>query len=94
MAVTTGPDDEELQQTLAAFMSQRLGSGMAPDPALIRDLLSMLGHSGVAFPPVVGGVFRALITLDGTLRTLAPGFDTAAESQAIAKQLAGEQLAP
>jgi len=44
--------------------------------------------------PVIAGVFRALVTLDGTLRTLAPGFDTAVESQAIARQLAGEQLAP
>ena len=39
-------------------------------------------------------MFRALITLDGTVRTLAPGFDTAAESQSVARQLAGEQFAP
>ena len=44
--------------------------------------------------PVIAGVFRALVTLYGSLRTLAPGFDTAVESQAIARQLAGEQLAP
>src|SRR6516165_7503412 len=86
--------DEQLEQTLAAFMTQHLGPGMTPDAALIRDLLAVLGRVGLAFPPVIAGVFRALITLDGTLRTLAPGFDTAAESQHIARRLAGDQLTP
>ena len=94
MTVTSGHDEEELEQTLAAFMAAHLGPGMTPDAALIRDLLAVLGRAGLAFPPVIAGVFRALFTLDGTLRTLAPGFDTATESQAIARQLAGEQLTP
>ena len=75
-------------------MTSHLGPGMTPDAAMIRDLLTMLGRSGVAFAPAVGGVFRALVTLDGTLRALAPGFDIAAESQALARQLAGQQLTP
>ena len=86
--------DEQLEQTLAAFMTQHLGPGMIPDAALIRDLLAVLGRAGVAFPPVIAAVFRALITLDGALRVLAPGFDISAESQAIARRLAGEQLTP
>src|SRR6516162_1483020 len=86
--------DEQLEQTLAAFMTQHLGPGRSPDAALIRDLLAVLGRAGVAFPPVIAAVFRALITLDGALRVLAPGFDISAESQAIARRLAGEQLTP
>ena len=92
LAATPAHDHEQLEQTLTAFMTQHLGPGMTPDAALICDLLAVLGCSGLAFPPVIAGVFRALITLDGTLRTLAPGFDTAAESQAIARRLAGEQF--
>ena len=94
LAATPARNDEQLEQTLAVFMAGRLGAGMTPDAALIRDLLAVLGRAGLAFPPVIAAVFRALITLDGTLRTLAPGFDTAAESQAIARRLAGEQLTP
>ena len=94
LAVTAAHDEEELEQTLAAFMTHHLGPGTTPDAALIRDLLTMLGRAGTAFPPVIAGVFRALITLDGTLRALAPGFDIAAESQAIARRLAGDQLTP
>jgi len=94
LAVTRASDDEALEQTLAAFMTGHLGPGMTPDAALIRDMLTMLGHSGVAFAPAVGGVFRALLTLDGTLRALAPGFDIAAESLTLARRLAGQQLTP
>jgi ubiquinone biosynthesis protein len=94
LAAAPAHDHEQLEQTLTAFMSAHLGPGMTPDAALVRDLLAVLGGAGLAFPPVIAGVFRALITLDGTLRALAPGFDTAAESQDIARQLAGEQLTP
>ncbi len=87
-------DEELLEQTLAAFMTQHLGPGMVADAAMIRDLLAVLANTGAAFPPVIGGVFRALITLDGTLRTLAPGFDMASESQSVARQLVGDQFAP
>src|SRR5215469_13234172 len=83
-----------LRRLLAAFMTGHLGPGMAPDAGLIRDLLSVLGRAGVAFPPVIVTVGRTLVILDGTLRTLAPGFDITGESQAFARQLAGEQLAP
>jgi len=94
LAVTTGPGPEQLEQMLGAFMTGHLGPGMTPDAGLIRDLLSVLGRAGVAFPPVIVGVGRTLVILDGTLRTLAPGFDITGESQAFARQLAGEQLAP
>jgi len=94
LAVTTGPAPERLEQMLGAFMTGHLGPGMTPDAGLIRDLLSVLGRAGVAFPPVIAGVGRTLVILDGTLRTLAPGFDITGESQAFARQLAGEQLAP
>jgi ubiquinone biosynthesis protein len=94
LAAAVPRDEELLEQTLAAFMTRHLGPGMAADAAMIGDLLSMLADAGTAFPPAIAGVFRALITLDGTLKVLAPGFDMAAEAQAVARQLAGDQLAP
>src|SRR5262249_37784390 len=65
-----------------------------PDAGLIRDLLSVLGCAGVAFPLVIAIVGRAFVILDGTLWTFAPGFDITGESQTFARQLVGEQLAP
>ncbi len=93
-ATRPAADQDALEQTIAVFMTRYLGPGMTVDAALIRGLLTMLAAAGIAFPAVIGGVFRALTVLDGTLRALAPGFDIAAESQALARQIAGHQLAP
>ena len=91
----TRPDNEEaLEETLAAFMTRYLGPGMTVDAALIRNLLTVLATADITFPPVISGVFRTLTVLDGTLRALDPGFDIAAESQALARQFAGQQLTP
>jgi len=94
LAISRPADEEALEQTLAAFMTAHLGAGMTPDAAFMRDLMNVVGRAGIAFPAAIGGVFRALITLDGTLRTLAPGFDIATESEAIARQFAVGQMAP
>jgi ubiquinone biosynthesis protein len=94
LAATHPAADEALEEALAAFTARHLGPGMAVDAALIRDLLSMLGQAGITFPPVIGGVFRTLTVLDGTLRALDPGFDIAAESPALARQFAGQQFTP
>lgn len=92
LAVDRVSDEEELEQALAAFMTAHLGDDITPDGVFMRDLVSMLGHAGVAFPPVIGGVFRSLITLDGTVRVLDPDFNTAAESEVMAGQYAASQL--
>lgn len=94
LASSSGHDEDQLERTLAAFMARHLGPGSSPDAGLVRDLLSILAQAGLAFPPVIAGVFRAFVTLDGTLRTLAPEFDTVAEAQDAAKQLTGEQFTP
>lgn len=92
LAVTWVSDEEQLEQALAAFMSAHLGDGMRADAAFVRDLMSMLGRAKIAFPPAIGGVFRALITLDGTVHVVDPGFDTAAESRNVARQYAADRL--
>jgi ubiquinone biosynthesis protein len=94
LAVSEVTDEDELERALAAFMSAHLGNGMTPDAAFMRDLLTMLGRAGIAFPPAIAGVFRALITLDGTVRIIDPGFDMAAESRHAASRYAAEQLSP
>jgi len=94
LAIRNGTPEAGLEQALAAFLTRDLGPGMTPDAGLIRDLLAVLGHAGVSFPPVIAGVFRTMMTLDGTLRVLAPGLDLGVEAQAMARELAGEQLGP
>jgi ubiquinone biosynthesis protein len=43
---------------------------------------------------VIAGVFRAMVTLEGTLTLLAPGFQMMEESRSLAGSLLGSQLTP
>ena len=46
------------------------------------------------FPPVIAAVFRAMITLEGTLARLAPGFQIIEETRTIAAGWLGQVLGP
>jgi len=87
-------DDDLLERALARFMAEHLGPGMTPGAAMFQALVRLLLDFGMAFPPEIGGAFRALVTLEGTLRLLAPGFQIIDETRAIAGQLLGELLGP
>jgi ubiquinone biosynthesis protein len=93
--VRTGRVDEErLERALAQFMAHRLGPGMSPGPELIAGLFAVLLDFGLAFPPVVGGVFRALITLQGTLALLDPDFQVLGEARALGAEWLQESIGP
>jgi ubiquinone biosynthesis protein len=86
--------DDLLERTLAQFIAQHLGPGMVPDVAMFTTLFRLLADFGLVFPPVIAAVFRAMITLDGTLARLAPGFQIVEESQKIAASWLGDMLGP
>lgn len=78
----TSTDEDLLETALGQFLVQRLGEGMRPDPELFTDLLRLMLRFGLAFPPAVAAVFRALVTLDGTLTQLDPSFNILDEAKA------------
>jgi len=67
-------DDEELERALARFMTRHLAPGMVPSAAMFNDLLQLFFTFGINLPPELSTFFRALITLEGTLTTLSPGY--------------------
>lgn len=87
-------DDELLERALAHFMTQSLGPGMELGAAMFGQLTGLLLQFGIAFPPEIGAVFRAMMTLEGTLRVLAPGFQIMDETRVLAKQWVREGLSP
>lgn len=92
--VRRAADDDLLERTLAQFIAQHLGPGMVPDASMFNSLFRLLVSFGLVFPPVIGGVFRAMVTLEGTLVALSPGFDLVAETRTQAGSWLGQMLSP
>jgi|GEM_PF-63034 ubiquinone biosynthesis protein len=87
-------DEDKLERSLAQLMAQRLGPGMDPGPELFVDLFALLLDYGLAFPPVIGGVFRALVTLQGTIALLAPDFEIVAAARTIGAEWMQDSFGP
>jgi ubiquinone biosynthesis protein len=97
LAQATRPEaagDDLLEPALAQFIAQHLGPGMVPDTAMFTTLFRLLLEFGLVFPPVIAAVFRAMITLEGTLARLDPDFQIIEETQTMAASWLGDMLAP
>ena len=81
-------DEPRLERMLDRFLARHTGPGITPDVTMFTDLFRIVSEHGLAVPPEIAAVFRALATMEGTLTQLAPGFDIVAE----ARRFAGEQL--
>jgi ubiquinone biosynthesis protein len=92
--VRRGFDDEQFERALARFMGRHLGPGSSPSAAMFNDLLQLLFSFGIVLPPEFSTFFRALVTLEGTLIVLCPGFLVIAEAQVIAQEWTGDRSKP
>ena len=81
-------DEPRLERMLGRFLARHAGPGITPDVTMFTDLFRIVSEHGLAVPPEIAAVFRALATMEGTLTQLAPGFDIVAQ----ARRFAGEQL--
>jgi len=86
-------DDDQLERALARFMARRLGPGAVPSAAMLSDMMQLLFTFGITVPAEFGTFFRALITLEGTVRTLSPGYMMIDQAQKLATEWARERLA-
>ncbi|HZP30315.1 MAG TPA: AarF/ABC1/UbiB kinase family protein, partial [Acidimicrobiia bacterium] len=87
-------DDEELERALARFMARHLGPGAVASPAMFNDLLRLVYDYGINLPAELSTFFRALITLDGTLTILAPGYQTIEAVERIAREWLAARITP
>jgi ubiquinone biosynthesis protein len=81
-------DEQRLQRSLGRFLARYFVAGASPDVRMFADLFRIVADYGLAVPAEIAAVFRALATVEGTLSTLAPGFDIVAE----ARRFGGEQI--
>jgi ubiquinone biosynthesis protein len=75
-------------------MSRHLGPGSAPSAAMFNDLLHVLFDFGIALPAEFSTFFRALVTLEGTLTTLQPGFGVIQAAQEVGAEWYRSRLTP
>jgi ubiquinone biosynthesis protein len=95
LSTATGRVDlDALDRALAGFLVQRLGPGMRPGADMFNDLLALLTGFGLAFDAQLAGVFRALLTLEGTLRILAPEFAMVDEAKTLASTIGRQAFGP
>jgi ubiquinone biosynthesis protein len=90
--VRPGFDDEQFERALARFMSRHLGSGATPSAAMFTDLLQLFLSFGLVVPAEFSTFFRALVTLEGTLTTLSPGFQVIEAAERVASEWARDRL--
>jgi ubiquinone biosynthesis protein len=87
-------DDDQLERALARFMTRHLAAGAAPSAAMFNDLLQLFFAFGINLPPEFSTFFRALVTLEGTLTILSPGYLVIEAAEQIAAEWARASLAP
>lgn len=93
--VTTVRDvtgQESLERALARFLVTRLAPGMPVSAKLLEDLFRLLLDFRLVFEADLAGVFRAIITLEGTLRVIDPEFNVIEEAQHAAGDLFGAHI--
>jgi ubiquinone biosynthesis protein len=61
---------------------------------MFNDLFRIVSDHGLAVPPEIAAVFRALATMEGTLTQLAPGFHIVAEARRFAAGQIAAQFSP
>jgi ubiquinone biosynthesis protein len=87
--VTSAGSPDRLERALARLLADHIRSNGSVDPAVLQDLVAMLTEFGVRLPGDLVVLSRALVTLDGTLRVLAPGMSlVAAATEMITAQTA------
>jgi ubiquinone biosynthesis protein len=89
-----GVDIADFERALARFMAQHLAPGARADAAMFNAMLRLFFDFGITLPAEWSTSFRALIVLEGTLTTIAPGYSVIDAAEAIAAQWVRAQITP
>ena len=82
-----GADVSGLESDLGRFLAVHVSHGGGLDVGMFQAMIGVLRRNHLSVPHSFTLLARALITLDGTLRTLAPGFPTATHATELARPM-------
>jgi ubiquinone biosynthesis protein len=84
-------DGAALERAFARFMARHITAGAPPSSAMFNEILQLLAGFGILLPPSTGAMFRALVTLEGTVNAISPDFPILDAAQEIGGELVKEQ---
>jgi ubiquinone biosynthesis protein len=87
-------DETQLEHALARFLARHVSPGAVPDAGMLAGLLRMFLTFGIALPAGTTTMFRALVTLQGTLEVLCPRYPVIDAAQTLAATLLAQRVRP
>ncbi len=85
-----GGDSRALEADIGLLLTEGMGTGSF-DPQAMSMMLDVMQRHGLVVPGAMTVLSRALLTLEGTLRTIDPSFNIAREATQLLPELAGQQ---
>ena len=77
-------DETSLRRQIGVFVATRLGPGASLDVTVFTEMVRMLTENHITVPSELALAFRAVATVEGTLRYLSPDFDILTEASGYA----------
>jgi ubiquinone biosynthesis protein len=93
-AVPPDVDETQLEHALARFLARHISAAASPDAGMLTELLRVFLTFGIALPAGTTTMFRALVTLQGTLEVLCPRYPLIDAAQELAGDLLLHRVTP
>ncbi|GAA1645707.1 ABC1 kinase family protein [Georgenia ruanii] len=87
-------DERGLEQALGVLILRFTAGGGVDGAAAFTSLFGLINDFRLGVPPEVAAVFRAMATLEGTLRAIDPGYDLVTEAKAMGRKRVTAMLGP
>ncbi len=87
-------DETALRRQIGVFVATKLGPGASIDVTVFTEMVRMLTENRIAVPSELASAFRAVATLEGTLRHLSPNFDMLSQASSYASERIAHGFAP
>jgi len=87
-------DETALRRQIGVFVATKLGPGASIDVTVFTEMVRMLTENRIAVPSELASAFRAVATVEGTLRHLSPNFDMLSEASSYASERIAHGFAP
>ena len=87
-------DVSGLDRSFSRLMADHLSTSRDPSFEVFSDFIKITQAHGLRMPASVSEMMRALATLDGTVRLLAPEFNVVSATRALAREEMLESLSP